>query len=70
MIPRVAKWRYKRGTRILADSFGNINGNINTNVADDNDKKDIQEEEEEYDIPDEIEDVLDVLFRCMLYSMK
>ena len=58
LAPRVAKWRYTRGTRLLADSFSKgeqRNGGEKVRST--------EEEEEDYDIPDEIEDVLEILFR-------
>ena len=59
MSPKIAKWRYKRGTRILADSFGK---NVPQNGFSDNNVN-TEDKEEEYEIPDEIEDVLEILFR-------
>ena len=63
LAPRVAKWRYTRGTRLLADSL-NKSAEKQRNVESDRNVRNAEEDDEEgYEIPDEIEDVLEVLFR-------
>ena len=70
MAPRVAKWRYTRGTRLLADSLGKSSDEkeIEKKVEDVKDPEDEVEDDDEegYEIPDEIEEVLEVLFRGWL----
>lgn len=54
---RVAAWRYKRGNRSLLDNLlkgGNVQPTVNQTQA-------VEEEEEEYDIPEELEDVIEYL---------
>ena len=49
--PKVASWRYQRGSRSLAD-------NLQSRKAEGVGSRELRDEEEEYDIPDEIEDVI------------
>ncbi|XP_063682976.1 tubulin-specific chaperone D-like isoform X2 [Bolinopsis microptera] len=68
LAPRVAKWRYTRGTRLLADSLGKGSDEKEKEkekekVEDVKDPENEDEDEEGYEIPDEIEEVLEVLFR-------
>ena len=66
----MAKWRYTRGTRLLADSLGKSTDEkeIEKKVEDVKDPEDevMDDDEEGYEIPDEIEEVLEVLFRGWL----
>ncbi|XP_060577597.1 tubulin-specific chaperone D-like [Ruditapes philippinarum] len=64
---RVAKWRYQRGSRSLAD-------NLQQNKESDSQRIGMtkttstpigDEEEEEYDIPDDIEEVIEQLLTCL-----
>ena len=48
--PKIAAWRYQRGSRTLADNLMAVK----TGEADE--RQDV--DEDEYDIPDEIEDVI------------
>ncbi|KAJ8318891.1 hypothetical protein KUTeg_003982 [Tegillarca granosa] len=54
---RVAAWRYDRGNRSLADNLTVQKGNTNASQSK-KDNQDDGDDEEEYDIPDELEDVI------------
>lgn len=57
--PIIPKWRYCRGSRSLADTLnvGNKASPVNSNTADDGD--------DEYDVPDEIEVVIENLLKAL-----
>ena len=66
--PRIAKWRYNRGCRSLmanleqtADQCGDSNIIKNSSVGDSSELA--LDEDEPYDIPNEIEDVIEELLQ-------
>lgn len=63
LAPRVAAWRYQRGNRCLATNLSAGDGSKKTltMVAGDQESKEL--EEEEFSVPDEIEEVIDQLIQ-------
>ena len=67
--PRVAAWRYQRGSRSLADNFASVHGGDGgglssadlatacTTVA----AEEEEDDDEEADVPDELDELVDVL---------
>ncbi|XP_054268345.1 tubulin-specific chaperone D-like [Macrosteles quadrilineatus] len=65
--PRVASWRYNRGSRSLTSNLSNADvqatDQANTNPTEDLGGGDEQEEDDDIDIPSEIEDIIEYLIQ-------
>lgn len=59
--PRVASWRYQRGSRSLAANLSGGDGNASSDSKPDS--KNGELESEDIDVPDEIEEVIDELIQ-------
>ncbi|KAF7659956.1 hypothetical protein LDENG_00290530 [Lucifuga dentata] len=56
--PRLAKWRYQRGSRSLADNLSKSQSAVTTALTT---EMETQEQEEDYDIPEEVENIIEQL---------
>lgn len=64
--PRIAQWRYKRGTRSLASNLNQASGSGETTQnQDEHLNEDEAENMEEFLVPDAIEDVIDELLQAL-----
>lgn len=59
--PRVASWRYQRGTRSLATNLSDGDGHGKSSTAEE--EKNLASEEEEIEVPDEVDEVIDQLIQ-------
>lgn len=60
--PRVASWRYQRGTRSLATNLSDGDGYGKSSTASEQEKS-VLAEEEEIEVPDEVDEVIDQLIQ-------
>lgn len=67
--PRVMSWRYQRGSRILVLALNPCgDGSIENNTASGPSIED--KNEDDFEVPEEIEDVLDELIQGLLFLIK
>lgn len=65
--PRIMSWRYQRGNRILALSLNNCgDGTVESNT-DSEPTNNIDENDDDFEVPEEIEDVIDELMQGTLF---
>lgn len=67
--PRVASWRYQRGQRSLVNNLAGKGSNIEQDVKDDGQETNTSNEEDDIEVPDEMDEIFEYLLSALGNSL-